>query len=663
MKGERMSTRRVFFAMLAVVLSLLSMPAQQPTPSSGSLIIDAKLDDGYWNGVPVRALLPEGDGAPLSMGGEVRIGLRGAYICLAARLPEPGGKILARSAGRNPVWERDALESPPVEDRMEFRFRYTAAGSPERRLSIEVNPWGAYRIERDGRVVADASLPVAATLDPQGWSIEAAVPVNLFGVAAEGNGTDVHFQAVRIRSRRPLAPEFHWVWPGVNSEFRLALPTVSGPPENPPEFRPPALGNNDPALEIGRVAQIPPMPAYLNPSLPSWQDPAWNEVRAFRLPRNEPFPRSPRYPTDIKWMQDGRTLALLVRVEEPEPVAADHGGRDADLSADDHLTFYLATSGSRFLEIMVNSVGAIRDSIGGGLRSLRQSGWNADIKAQTRIENGAWIARIDIPLQQCATALGETGIPSEWRTLISRHRAARPGEPAEISALPPVGSETFNGPLRYRKTLLSPLPPSQVATPGSPHSPAPSTGLDGALAAFDSRVWPALWRRSHAVRNMVRSHQQKRVEEAILAERAAWDAIRTREDWERFRAERLPKLREAAGRFPADRPPLDVRVSAKYEGMGYRQENLVYQSRPGFYVSANLYMPANSSPPVPAMVILHSFHAPKTQGELQDMGQIWARTGCAVLIVERLVQRKPNLRVDQVERRVGDGQFELERDV
>jgi cephalosporin-C deacetylase-like acetyl esterase len=39
---------------------------------------------------------------------------------------------------------------------------------------------------------------------------------------------------------------------------------------------------------------------------------------------------------------------------------------------------------------------------------------------------------------------------------------------------------------------------------------------------------------------------------------------------------------------------------------------------------------------MPAIIILHSFHYPKTQGELHDMGELWARTGCAVLIPERL---------------------------
>ena len=63
---------------------------------------------------PGHALAPAMKGVPVQMGGDVHAGIRGSFLCFAARLPEPGGKILARSIGRNPVWEKDALESPPA---------------------------------------------------------------------------------------------------------------------------------------------------------------------------------------------------------------------------------------------------------------------------------------------------------------------------------------------------------------------------------------------------------------------------------------------------------------------------------------------------------------------------------------------------------------------
>ena len=52
-------------------------------------------------------------------------------------------------------------------------------------------------------------------------------------------------------------------------------------------------------------------------------------------------------------------------------------------------------------------------------------------------------------------------------------------------------------------------------------------------------------------------------------------------------------------------------------------------------MTANFYLPAKPAGRVPAILIVHSQHYPKTQGELHDMGELWARAGCAVLLIER----------------------------
>jgi len=39
---------------------------------------------------------------------------------------------------------------------------------------------------------------------------------------------------------------------------------------------------------------------------------------------------------------------------------------------------------------------------------------------------------------------------------------------------------------------------------------------------------------------------------------------------------------------------------------------------------------------MPGIVIIHSHHRPRTQAELQDMGILWARAGCAVLIMDQI---------------------------
>ena len=232
--------------------------------------------------------------------------------------------------------------------------------------------------------------------------------------------------------------------------------------------------------------------------------------------------------------------------------------------------------------------------------------------------------------------MGELDLPQNWRIVVSRYRAARPGEAAETSAVPAIGSTNFYGPVRYRRMVLSDLPPSRVASVNTGVMAFPNESLAAELARLDPNVWSPLERRFHSVRTMLPGEQRRRVAQAVLRERQEWDRVRTREDWERYRDQRLRALRDSIGIFPPERARLDVRITATREGLGYRLESLVYQTRPGFYAAANLYLPTAGGMRAPVIAIQHSQHYPRIQGELHDMGELWARKGAAVLLLERL---------------------------
>jgi len=112
--------------------------------------------------------------------------------------------------------------------------------------------------------------------------------------------------------------------------------------------------------------------------------------------------------------------------------------------------------------------------------------------------------------------------------------------------------------------------------------------------------------------------------------------VSSREDWERLRDERLKRLRKELGVSSALPGKLEVRVTKRIEGDGFVIENLVFQSRPDLWVTANLYAPAKPGKKMPGILIAHSHHRPKTQGELQDMGMTWARAGCVTLVIDQL---------------------------
>jgi cephalosporin-C deacetylase-like acetyl esterase len=134
----------------------------------------------------------------------------------------------------------------------------------------------------------------------------------------------------------------------------------------------------------------------------------------------------------------------------------------------------------------------------------------------------------------------------------------------------------------------------------------------------------------------IRDDLDNRLQAANDRSSRQWRTIQSRTDWERFRDERLGRLRESLGQFPAPPEKLDVRVTGTLDGKGYAVENLVYESRPGLWVTANLYRPARLRRSMAGILISHSHHTPKEHGELQDMGMTWARAGCVVLVPDHL---------------------------
>jgi dienelactone hydrolase len=156
-------------------------------------------------------------------------------------------------------------------------------------------------------------------------------------------------------------------------------------------------------------------------------------------------------------------------------------------------------------------------------------------------------------------------------------------------------------------------------------------------AEVDSNLQPELAEPKRMLSRSIQIRRRKRNEQDV----AEWRAISSREEWVQFRDERVERLRNSLGTFPDPPNDLNVNVTKTLKGDGFQVECLVFESRPGLFVTANLYRPAEarrkiSGPKMPGILICPSHHNPKTQSELQDMGMTWARQGCVVLVMDNL---------------------------
>ncbi len=138
--------------------------------------------------------------------------------------------------------------------------------------------------------------------------------------------------------------------------------------------------------------------------------------------------------------------------------------------------------------------------------------------------------------------------------------------------------------------------------------------------------------------HMVHEYTVDRVR-GILQERAERiAAVRTRADAEAY----VDDVREKAARcFPAlpARTELKARITGTADLGDIRLEKVVYESRPGFLVSANLYVPARFDSEMPCVLGLcgHS-DTGKAYGPYQFFARGLASKGFAVLIVDPVSQ-------------------------
>ena len=115
--------------------------------------------------------------------------------------------------------------------------------------------------------------------------------------------------------------------------------------------------------------------------------------------------------------------------------------------------------------------------------------------------------------------------------------------------------------------------------------------------------------------------------------------IKNLEDWEAVREERHQQFLEMLGLqgkpFEGKRPPLNVTKTGSIQKKGYRIEKLYYESLPGLFVPANLYIPNGIKKPLPAILYV-SGHAHSQKYNYQAHAKNFAENGFVCLIIETI---------------------------
>jgi dienelactone hydrolase/pimeloyl-ACP methyl ester carboxylesterase len=147
--------------------------------------------------------------------------------------------------------------------------------------------------------------------------------------------------------------------------------------------------------------------------------------------------------------------------------------------------------------------------------------------------------------------------------------------------------------------------------------------------------------------------QVRQVEQQADQRRAA---VKSRRAAQAYVREVQDKIQQCFGPWP-EKTPLNPRITGVVERDQYRIENVIFESRPGFLVTGNLYIPKGRPLPLPGVVGVCGHSATgKASEPYQSFAQGLARQGYVVFIFDPIGQGErlqyPN---EKLQSRVGVG--------
>jgi len=171
----------------------------------------------------------------------------------------------------------------------------------------------------------------------------------------------------------------------------------------------------------------------------------------------------------------------------------------------------------------------------------------------------------------------------------------------------------------------------------TPLQPAPAAGV---ASAAPLNRFPRMVQEFYV--ETVRRLERRRLERLA--------SLENRADAEAYISEVRRKIRTAFGPFP-ERTPLKARTTGIVERDAYKIEKVIFESRPGFLVAANLYVPKGRRLPAPG-VVCSCGHADngKAAEAYQSFSQGLARLGYVVLIFDPIGQGERMQYVDETYR-------------
>ncbi|MBQ6109133.1 MAG: hypothetical protein IJK97_13050 [Thermoguttaceae bacterium] len=156
--------------------------------------------------------------------------------------------------------------------------------------------------------------------------------------------------------------------------------------------------------------------------------------------------------------------------------------------------------------------------------------------------------------------------------------------------------------------------------------------------------------RTFAPKEMVFEWLLPQIEAAEAKRRADYEAMKTPEQIAEYQARMKKNFIDAIGGFP-ERTPLNAKITGRIQDPEFTIEKILFESQPGLYVTANLYLPNEAKYPKPwngVVVVCGHSHNGKGYENYQRVTALHALNGIAAMIVDPIDQGERFQNIDPV---------------
>jgi len=191
---------------------------------------------------------------------------------------------------------------------------------------------------------------------------------------------------------------------------------------------------------------------------------------------------------------------------------------------------------------------------------------------------------------------------------------------------------------KNRRNFLKLSGMAGLSLAGSTFNPALDSVTKNSLALTPAQNNPSAPTPLNRLPRMVQEYFVDRIRQVEKGADARRSLIKSKQDAEDYVREVQEKIRNCFGPWP-EKTPLNARVTGVLKRDGYNVEKVIFESRPGFPVTSNLYVPRGKRKQFPGVIGVcgHSDNG-KASGPYQSFAQGLAKMGYVVLIFDPIGQ-------------------------